>query len=78
MLLIFCEGFGEDKNVVYVIDYEFVEEWSDRVINSLLEGCQRIRQPEGHDTVLKVPVASAKRGLLFVSLLNTNVGVHGW
>ena len=47
------------------------------MINDLLEGCRRIRQPKGHDTVLKVSVASAKRGFLFIPLLNANVGVRG-
>ncbi len=48
------------------------------MINDLLKGCQRIRQLKGHYMVLVVLVASAKRGLLFIPLLNANVGVYSW
>jgi hypothetical protein len=48
----------------------------DRIINDRLEGYGYVSQPEGHNIVLEVPVISAKCYLLFVSLLNIDIGVY--
>jgi len=68
----------EDKNIVQVIDCEFIEKWSDRIIDNRLEGYGRVSQPKGHSKVLKVPIAYTKRRLPFVTFLNADIGIYVW
>ncbi len=46
------------------------------MVNDLLEGYRRIRQLKRHNIILEVSIASAKRGLLFIPLLNANIGIR--
>jgi len=48
------------------------------MIDDRLEGYGYVSQPKGYSKVLKVPVAYVKRCLLFVTFLDTDIGIYIW